>query len=1191
MVYINDKKFKTYTLDTIDTFKNRVSVFLNTLPIFLYFPDKITSDDIRPKSKKKIEVIDFLAEIKNSAKNNSSLVELVDDIQKKMGKNYNVEKENGVIDIWVAHNDFLHKLSKKASRIEKLIADLDAKKLYSSTRLYKNLEKDNIEKIKKTIDRSLDIFRRTSDIYTSQLVAFESSIDIESTLLKIEDVQYIIKFNLEDTSILEMFNDIILNKNTPFASSFNFFKILRDFIPSNEWVVSVSNELKLKVSKKPYDVTYDVKDINYSDVVFKMDQNKEVIAEVNINTEKGNISNDEFISRSFSVFETIKISVKEKIENRITGIFYIPNVSFNRYILSDLCLNDEVFSSLISIDDHEKATKKKAGIYIHFSHPSTGYITATLTSKKMIKGDIIMKDEDQGLFPAGKSYVRIRVTKANNSESVKKFQKIIGKLFSLYQTKEKDIISLYKRYIHDFGDIYEEEEEISLKQSDTAPDLFITNYTRNCKLDRMPSIITEEEAMKAQEQGKNVMKFPRDVMSDPNKEQFPMDGKNQHWYICNNDKYTFCGVKENKLKNADKYPYVPCCFLVDQTNKSKYLHYFKGQTLEKKDKKQDIIKTDKFLTNTQFGLLPQNIDILFAMVSRDTNTEYIRKGMSRNENSFLNCVMEALDNETNILSITDDDEREAFLTDKRNELATAPLSALCRQEMYDKTIDEIISTLKNPHIYLDPKLFIHLLEDYFKCNIFLFSKRDIRGDMILPRHLKSYYKHKNTNKCIYIFEHMGSDSDLAKYPQCELIVKYNTEKTGEAIYSFSYKEADGIRKIFKKLKESYALDTLIKDIDFIPRLGDIQIESQWIDSYGKTRRLNIKYIGKLITLIFDPIQPIRVIETKSDNIYKTTVTIAQKLIDQVGIKITSQSISGRHIKEINGVLGNVNISIPVEDSSKLDEVDEKHELSYSYDQESALVTYNKNKKIARYLIEYVIWIYSNFLNTENIKEITDGNIARFGAEKFKIIGDYQYGYIQKTFTIKSPILSKDGKIIIHNEDTLKRLLYVLRITSQRNLDAVLNYYNKKGIQNYYSDITDFEYHMSQVILQGEESVEKWANENNAIYKLYDEIQIEIKEEPYFFKNNAIENKIFLAQNAKSIEKATDIALTWVKNGYNIGKYAENKDPVEFTLYVYNTDGTFNEQKVDGQKTDEEIKIIGYKRSNQALYTVLLSLDA
>ena len=74
-------------------------------------------------------------------------------------------------------------------------------------------------------------------------------------------------------------------------------------------------------------------------------------------------------------------------------------------------------------------------------------------------------------------------------------------------------------------------------------------------------------------EGKQVIKFPRDAPIDPNAVRFPLDGVRQNYYTCKHKVHKHVGLKLNKLKNASTYPYVPCCFKPNQMKNPKYLHY------------------------------------------------------------------------------------------------------------------------------------------------------------------------------------------------------------------------------------------------------------------------------------------------------------------------------------------------------------------------------------------------------------------------------------------------------------------------------------------------------------------------------------------------------------------------------------------------------------------------------------------
>ena len=1199
MVLVNGKKFKTYDLDSVSTFKDRLASKLSTLPEYLYFHRDLSYSDLEKGKKGKITVEDIFTEIRHSAEKNTSIIDLIDSVQSKLGKKFNIRDK--VVSLWLAYNKKLAKNYEKNGdyALNSIAKELVKKKIFITEsqflREWKN-RKNSRENLENSIkyrnintERIIELFKEFNEIEDP----------IVSTEFRIEYIQFILTLGLDNISILELFNSIVLTDTVPFVTTHNFYKVLIDYVPPDEWTTTSNNSTILKVNKKEY-ITTSSKASNYSDTIIRMDpSSNDVTAEITINTEKDNITRDKFTERSLEVFKGINMVVKKTEESKVVGTFYFPQQTLDKYIFSDLVMNDDIFKLLINIDDHERATKKKPGIYIHFDHPKTGYVTATVTERIMKKSDQSMKGEDQDFFPIGESYIRVRISKSNNIQAVEHFKEMLGKLFIRYDEKYNEIRDFYKKYIPDFGDI-EVEEEIEekndLKLSEEVPEIFgVGGFSTYCSKERSPTIISEEEAMKLEEGGQSVMKFPRDVPVDPNALKFPADGEDQRYYTCKHQKYKYIGLQENNLKNSDVYPYVPCCFARNQQKKPVYQHYYEGKESKTTDKKQaNIISTDKILKHDQYGTLPPNIDNLFTIIDPDPKITYVRRGIGvsekRNVNSFINAVMEALNDETNILSIEDEDELESELIDQRNKLATNKNAALCRQELYDMSSQDIINIIKNGDMYFDPKWFLHLLEYKFDCNIFLFTKKMLDGEMTLPRHIQAYYKNRNKNRCIYVFEHMGSKSDVdVKYPwpHCELIVKYNN-KTGYVQDSFTFKEARNIRNVYSRLRKSYALDTVINET-YLPIDSSIKIVSQWIDSYGKTRRLNIRFDGKMISLNISPIQPLRAKETDKEKIHTVDVDIAIKLIKFLRIEIKSQTTIGDTVKEINGILGNVNVSIPVKDTEIIEGIAEKqNSLSYTEDQLSMLEQYNRNKKLARYLVEYTIWIYSKYLYDSDIIDITDDNITYFAKNFFKVDPVFKYGYISKNLSENSPLL-ENGKLVVHSEETIKRLIYVLRLSIQRNKDNILQYHTKSVIQNYYVDLTDFNQHEHQVILFGEESVEKWISENNIKYVLFDEVQIGINT-PYFFKNRLVNDTIYLAQNTTSLNKASNIAVTWERDGYNPGIHAQESDPVSFTLYSYQNSNSIREVKIKGKPFSDEVKILGYKIDNTPFYTTLLPLS-
>jgi hypothetical protein len=72
--------------------------------------------------------------------------------------------------------------------------------------------------------------------------------------------------------------------------------------------------------------------------------------------------------------------------------------------------------------------------------------------------------------------------------------------------------------------------------------------------------------------------------------------------------------------------------------------------------------------------------------------------------------------------------------------------------------------------------------------------------IIIPRNLECYYKMKNKDRCIFVFEHMGSRSDKALYPQCELIIRQVSEykKETESVFPYNSEISKNIFDVFIK---------------------------------------------------------------------------------------------------------------------------------------------------------------------------------------------------------------------------------------------------------------------------------------------------------------------------------------------------------------------------------------------------------
>lgn len=1196
MVQINGEDFPIYDLDTMESILSRIALRLNTIPKYLYFPKGVaTNQDLI--NDQDISVVDLLEEIKGIAEGTLEFSNLYDIIAPKLEQTkLNLRSEvllpfiiysgKGGILGYPETGNFrafaytqIQEEIKQSKMFDPPIPDVE--EIWSER-----------EKTKKSIDELIKRNRDTSRKQMDVMNKFERiRKGIKHTKFELQKVTFDITLNLINMSLLEIFNHIKLNTNVPFATGKNFYKILKDFVPPPDWSISLDEGIIFKVLEKVNTTNVKMEDFRDALVVVEGEPGLETVtASLDLNTSGNNVSRDEFIERFLSSISDLgNISIRKSQETKVNGVFYFPQQSLNKYVFADMVMINPLFSSMLSIDEREKSTKKKTSVYVYFDLPRIGKLSAYITEKIVERNDPNLKGKDKDLFPLQSKYIMVTVSKSETLQAVKAFQNILSRLFIIYNEEYDGIVAFYKRFIPDFAKPEPIPPPVSVKIGLRQLDeIYPANYSRICR--QQPTLIEDSEIEEAKKKGKEVMIFPKTIE----------EGSPPRAYICSDPKFPkhiYPGLRSNPFGNNEQFPYLPCCYTKNQKNVPKYRHYFHGENLPmRRGKQQDLYTTNKFVPTNAFGTLPKDINRLLEIIDSNDKYTYNRKGVNRNKSSFLSCVVEAMDEATNgdlgFINLENPMDRDHYVEQNRLDIAEDDSwASACRQEMYDFTIPEILEAIRNPDVYLDPKLFVHLLEVYYKCNIFIFTRKHLNGEMILPRHLQAYYKQKNNYPCVFILEHMGSESDHAKYPQCELIVKWKIGVAEDVKYSFSYNSlvSKGVRSVFNELNKSYALSEVIPEIEF-PWKKDIKMINQSIDSYGKTRMLQVEYDGELITMITSPLQPFNVPETRYKEIIKVDTELALDLLTELKADIVGQTVIKGTVKEIRAVLGNVNIYIPIDNGDVLEDLQEFNEpVNYANNEISVIEEYNQSKKISRYIVEYMFWLYSRFLNEGvKVREANQESILEFRNKVMKIDKYFRYGLIPKTFSTKSGLMY-NGKLIVKSEEILKRLMYVLQLAIIRSENKIINYHTRTMIEQYYVDITDFNQYNFQVVLEGDMSVEKWIEEKKISYRLHNSV-VPTTSSPYFFKNNLISEEVFLAQNTDSPGKAIEIAVMWnQENGFNVGTEAEELDDFPFTLYAYVHSRNIKPYTIRGEGEDYDIKILGYKIGEDEFYTTLLSL--
>ena len=140
--------------------------------------------------------------------------------------------------------------------------------------------------------------------------------------------------------------------------------------------------------------------------------------------------------------------------------------------------------------------------------------------------------------------------------------------------------------------------------------------------------------------------------------------------------------------------------------------------------------------------------------------------------------------------------------------------------------------------------------------------------------------------------------------------------------------------------------------------------------------IKVKYENKIVSLLCSPIQPLNIPETKEKVVEKVDIKFALKFAASLSIIITSQTVVAETVREISGKLGNFNVSIPVFNTTRIEGVPESIQgVSYSDNTVSMLENYNQGKKFARYIIEYMFWLYSGYINDNHPGDISIETMA------------------------------------------------------------------------------------------------------------------------------------------------------------------------------------------------------------------------
>lgn len=1139
MVLLNNTiPFNSFGIDTQESRVNRIAYLLKTLPIFLFIqPENLSDLD----EKTNIIAEDLIRLIKDDiSSGNISFSSFYEPIKGKFTKvSFEIALYTWLLFIGYAIHE------------EQKSIEMDIEGYY-------DIRVDTILSHKQ-YDQSQEIaqFLSNQKHVEEELSRFNTIESADMDKIEIQKITFDIPFII-DCDLVEIFDRFQLSKEIPYINNgserhkiFKGFKFLGE-----DWQLGDENFIKFYVlNTKVHPTTFQEKFYSEGVITLGTNKNEAILSIETVIGPKNDLAN--LVKLIFSTIQVESKSLEMK-QQSVSSTVNFPKQSFNKYVLVDIITNNPMVSNFCYIDESINIGRKRQTINFHY-HPVGADEPITIRFAEVAVESKDYRKNNQ-LYPLGSTYIEVKINKARDEALTREIAKFVGKILSIYNREKDGIISDYQLFLPNFkGEKEKKEDEEKIykgsRLKDIVPEIFISRYARMCQ--KPPVIIDDQIRPQRPEtflvqnptpEYKQAILFPKTAEEGP-----------QHWYACPNGKYP--GVRKNILENSDQFPLLPCCYDNPQDDKKKFKSYYLEQEIKSENESYShILKTPKFLSKNELGLIPENLNILFQSMVIDEQ-QFYRTGTPRTPNSFLDVI--AIATGRNQIS-------------RRN--ITPMMVSVCRQSTPEQTSADLQYDLNSEATYLNPIVWYRALEELTGCYIYVFTRVKSSGKLVYPsgKHAFTRYTRDPRRGAIIVLEHMGAESDAALYPQCELIVSIN--KTGKNTI-FKGKFAEDLDRLYLETIKWYTGPRVIRDIN--PLSLPKNIVRQGIDSFGKVRTLVVNFKGDLVYLISPPLPPL--MKEEQRGYQNNTEELILDYIQEEKMTLISKT-PDRYIVRYNEM---------------------EYSLPYKISTTSVLKVYNENQRIARYLQEYAYYLYSLYLFENGLSPKSTNEINNFLRAKTVVVEGYVYPKIPRRFSIDSPYL-QDKKLIVHSLEMAQRLGYGIEIFSLRYSKILENYHRSEWIREYYLDKNDFTQDNNTVIFMTEDSLKDWLNESGEDHVLYTFPQkayhvkedVEEKQEkpgrgkrkalkkkhkevgtPYFLLLNG---EVKLIQPADSLENGVFLAKQFHEKGFNL--LTEDVDEGDDYMYII-----FAGQNDLPSYGESENKVLIWKEDETLYYGAILSI--
>jgi hypothetical protein len=937
------------------------------------------------------------------------------------------------------------------------------------------------------------------------------------------------------------------------------------------------------------------------------------------------------------VFPTIKLI--DPVELSIRGFFIMQNLGIIDAALHYCFINNPLFRAYVFTYERKKARSERPCNRMNYNSPENdeeddedmgGYKKSPTSSSPVSLSFGEVKGANTTAF--GKenksSTIKVIIKKASNRAVLNEFIQIFTCLMAEYDTIKHGITSLFRSLIKDSCDkirdnsangesISKTSKKSRSKKSSgktiisknhnlriAAPNVFMSQYCKQCACVNQPIIIPDDEVEQWQNLlvTKNGEKFKRIVADFP-----PRDPRNPSFkplfkFVCPGEAFVVPHYKEQKSKilpNSKQYPFLPCC--IGNASKAHAEVYWGMEDNSSRTTRKNyrVITSGPINNGNEAELSIGIINILKNSVERQKNPDLFRLGTQGGPNSIIHCVMEAKAY-TNYSSCTHD-EKEKLALLARKHIADTIHPMLYKQELFDKTLEEIQSNVLDATYPLDPFLFYRGLEEFFDVNIYVFresGKNSVTGNienkpfLEVPRSKIFHVRHarpERSNIIIYKSPNSGLANNQDFYysiivsngdikPSKDVGKKYGGVKSTDGMKRYIFGETMGLTlhrmmsttinsyfwsfaenegdEIFQTRNEPFNL------ISWEKILSQYSITGQRVDRFGRLRvvAFNKTYEDRdevTIMISTPPCQPLNV------------RNIEQGLIRSVHYEVVEDIFGVPNMITANGfwydiMKGEESIFVLCDgfnreriDSDRIETIRDEGIVIVD-----PVVNIKSSRENSKILIDLIKWCWS-LSGRESIKEWWPKYVYSTGSVRSKST-PHLINRLPMVSTTREALIELDN----HRwwPDYFKRSGIYLPLPLFEKCKAYFLGYEKdfkdesydtvKQICNIKHTDTDFIYNKDSVVFTDPKHLDDWLeykkNESN-----YNFIHTSVTEDmasqvqPYLLKNR---RHVYLVQNVRGgdFRKAALLLDTWFRTHINKGFEIESQEEwkVDYPYVIY-----------------------------------------